>query len=87
SEFMMVQAKALAARIAATGTPGEQDAARIRRAFFLLYARPADEQEVQLGLDFLAAPPALEGGEASALSRWEQYAQVLLGANEFWFVE
>jgi hypothetical protein len=87
SELMIAQAKALAARIVASGTPGEHYDPRVRRAFLLLYGRPANEQEVQLGLEFLAALPAPEGGEPSALSRWEQYAQALLGTNEFWFVD
>jgi hypothetical protein len=43
---------------------------------------------VAVGLEYLA-PPA-EGatdGAASKLSRWEQYAQALLGSNEFTFVD
>lgn len=65
--FVAEQAKALAARL--TGT----DAARIAAAYELLYARPATEEEVKLGLAFLQ-------GQAS---RWPQYAQVLLSAAEF----
>ncbi len=82
SEFMVRNAKALAARLnAAAG----DDAGRIRHAFLLLYGRPGTERELQLGLAFLASgeTPANRG----ALTRWEQYAQVLLSTNEFLYVD
>lgn len=50
------------------------DAAKIRAAYSILYGRPATEQEVQIGLRFLKDNP------------WPQYAQALLSANEFVFV-
>jgi cytochrome c553 len=86
SEFMVARARSLAARLAAAE---KDDAARIRRAFLRVFGRPARDREVQMGLAFLAAPEqAVRPGEARAnLSRWEQYAQVLLSANEFTFVD
>jgi hypothetical protein len=86
SDFMVRQAKALAARLTAIA---EDDATRVRRAYTLLYARPATEQEVELAVEFLnpSEPLAGEGEKKSSLSRWEQYAQVLLSANEFAFVD
>ena len=80
SEFMERQAKALAARL--TGAPGD-DAEKVRRAFPLLYARPATDREVAMAVEFLEATDEPK----APLSRWEQYAQVLLGANEFLFVD
>ncbi len=80
SEFMERQAKALAARL--TAEPGD-DAARVRRAFPLLYARPATETEVTMAVEFLKGADEPK----SPSSRWEQYAQVLLGSNEFLFVD
>ena len=53
SEFMVRQAKALAARL--HENKDEDDAARIRRAFVLVYGRPARDAEIQLGLEFLKA--------------------------------
>lgn len=47
---------------------------KIREAYRLLYCREPDAKELKLGLEFL------QGGE------WVQYARVLLGANEFLFV-
>jgi hypothetical protein len=81
SQFMVRNASALAARLAAG--PDHDDAGRIRRAFLLLYGRPVTEPELRLGLAFLTAP----GGPHAALTRWQQYAQVLLSANEFMYVD
>jgi hypothetical protein len=78
SEFMVQNARALAARLAAAAG---DDGGRIRQAFLLLYGRPATEQEVRLGLAFLG------GAAAETLSPWEQYAQVLLSTNEFLYVD
>jgi hypothetical protein len=82
SEFMVRNAKALAARLASLE---EDDAARIRQAFVLLYGRSATEREVNVGLAFLSGGNVSEGD--ASLSRWDQYAQVLLSANEFMFVD
>jgi cytochrome c553 len=86
SEFMVRNAKALAARL--TAHPDEDDAVRVRRAFWLLYGRSATDRELQLGLAFLAAEPSgAEDDSGSVLTRWEQYAQVLLSASEFLYVD
>jgi hypothetical protein len=86
SDFMVTQARALVKRLAAEE---KDDAGRIRRAYLLLYGRPATDAEVKLGLDFLAVAgtPAKPGEAAPGLSAWEQYAQVLLGDNEFTFID
>jgi mono/diheme cytochrome c family protein len=81
SDFMVRQATTLAERV--NGGPESDDAARIRRAFALAYGRPPTEREVELGRQFLASAGAGEGG----LSPWQRYAQVLLSANEFAFVD
>ena len=70
--------KALAARV--TAGP-KDDAERIRRAFQLVYGRPASAREVHLGVAFVKTT----GG--NGLTPWERYAQVLLSANEFAFVD
>ena len=87
SEFMARQAQALAARV--TEGPETDDAARIRRAILLVYGRPAREPEVQLGVRFLAAAAATAETQRAAPAplAWEKYAQVLLSANEFAFVD
>jgi hypothetical protein len=85
SEFMVRNAKALAARV---GAAAKDDSGRIREAFRVLYGRPVTERELRLGLAFLSAPedPAGKAGRPG-LTRWEQYAQVLLSTNEFLYVD
>jgi mono/diheme cytochrome c family protein len=80
SDFMVVNGKALAARLSAAAS---DDLGRIRQAFLLLYGRPARDNEIQLGLSFLAAQASRSG----RLTPWEQYAQVLLSTNEFLYVD
>ncbi len=82
SEFMATQAQALANRLRAL--PGVDDAARIRRAYRILYSRDATEREEQFGVEFLQKDAGEHGAE---VSRWQEYAQVLLSANEFLFVD
>ncbi|MEX0612528.1 MAG: PSD1 and planctomycete cytochrome C domain-containing protein [Pirellulales bacterium] len=83
SRFMIRGAKSLAAR---SQRAAEEDRARIRHAFELAFGRPATPHEVQQGLDFLNQPTE-NANENNALSRWDQYAQVLLSTNEFMFVD
>ena len=74
SGFVMRQAEALSARVEKEA--GEENSARIRRCYRLLLNRDPSPQELQLGLEFL------RGGGKS----WSEYAQVLLSANEFYFL-
>ncbi|MFO0844674.1 MAG: DUF1553 domain-containing protein [Gemmataceae bacterium] len=76
SPFVQEQARALAAR-----TEGGGDEARIDRLHRLVYGRPAAPEEVALGVAFVRGPAS------GKLAAWEQYAQVLLLANEFAFVD
>jgi hypothetical protein len=68
SPFVAAQSKALAARLAAEAAT---DRARIERAYEIVYGRPANPEEIKLGLDFVSANP------------WPQYTQALFGAAEF----
>jgi hypothetical protein len=78
--FAIQQARALAAR---PDVADKSDEARIDRLHQLAYGRPADADEVALGLAFVRGAAAQGGG----LTPWEQYAQVILLANEFAFVD
>ncbi len=80
NEFMIEQARALAARIA--GEDSETDA-RIRQAFALLFGRAPLPAELQLGRRFVSDQATAQ--ESAALSLWEQYCQVLLSSNEFMY--
>jgi hypothetical protein len=79
SEFMIARARGLAAKL--TTAEEKDDATRIRQAFVRVYGRAATESEVRMGLAFL------HSAEKTTLGPWEQYAQVLLSANEFAFVD
>jgi len=95
SDFMIRQAKALAARI--TADASESESLRIGRAFQLLYNRAPLPRELTLGIAFLQSPAtgtqsvlaASKSGPqtASKLTRWEEYGQVLLSSNEFMYVD
>jgi hypothetical protein len=92
SEFMVSSARAVAARLLAAPTAGPDDATRVRQAYRLLYGRAATERELQLGLAYLRATELQVAIEPHAqtpthVNRWERYAQALLAANEFLFVD
>ncbi len=82
SPFMQQQASALARHLQAEVPHGAE--ARIRRAYQLLFNRAPTREQLRLGLEFLAA-----GAPATAIpdELWQQYAQVLLGSNEFLYVD
>jgi hypothetical protein len=79
SPFMQQQAANLVQRIK-RDAPGKV-VTRIERAYQLLFNRAPSAAQLKLGLEFLAGPSA----EDNAL--WQQYAQVLLGSNEFLYVD
>ncbi len=81
SPFVVEQARHFAGRPDVKDQPGDE--ARIRRMHRIAYGRDAEPEEIALGLRFVAAAKA----EAGKLTPWEQYAQVLLLANEFAMVD
>jgi hypothetical protein len=89
SPFMVRRAKRFAANL--SGECGGDDADRIRRAFSVLFSRPPSEQETRQGLQFLARSPTADESDTTSdsdsLTRWEQYAQVLLSTNEAMYID
>ena len=81
SPFMIAQAKAFSTRLHKEAP--ENDESRIKLAFRLAYGRPPEDIEVELGKSFVS----IERDPESKLSRWESYAQVLLGSNEFMYLD
>ena len=55
----------------------------IRAAYRLCFQRDPDARELRLGLAFLAMPTRPD----DKLTRWQQYAQVLLASNEMMYVD
>jgi hypothetical protein len=90
SEFMVKNAEAVATRLCTSTRPAGHDSERIREAYLLLYGRPANERELKLGLAYLHSAESRAAGVPAASpspSRWQRYAQALLAANEFLFVD
>ena len=82
SPFAIDQSRAFAARADVAGQGN--DRARIDHMHRLAYGRPAEADEIELGLTFIrTAKP----GKTDGLTAWEQYAQVILLANEMAFVD
>jgi hypothetical protein len=79
SPFMVQQAEALAERLM-SDVPSADEKQRIDRAYRLLFARPAAEAEVRLGLEYL-------NGFGDHQARWRQYVHVLLASNEMLFLD
>jgi hypothetical protein len=63
-------------------SPGDA-AATVQRTYRRLFAREPSENELRLGIEFLSNDAT---GKPFA-KRAEQYAQALLGSNEFLFVD
>ncbi|HET6408332.1 MAG TPA: DUF1549 and DUF1553 domain-containing protein, partial [Chthoniobacteraceae bacterium] len=78
SPFMQRQASAFAARLISTA---EADEDRVRLAYHLLFSREPADDERALALVYLQKPAA------SNMSRWDQYAQLLLATNEMLYVD
>jgi len=76
SPFFHKRAEALANRLA---KEVETNEARIERAYQLLFNRPPSTNERDTGLAFLA--------QANTQAGWNQYAQALLGSEEFRYIE
>jgi hypothetical protein len=80
SPFVAQQSLALARRLQQEGSVE----GRVRRAYVLLFGRAATDKEVKLAREFLTTG---KSGDAVPETVWQQYAQVLLGSNEFLFVD
>ena len=58
---------------------------KIQALHKILYARTADADEIQLGESFVRT--AINEVRLGQLTPWERYAQALMLANEFLFVD
>jgi hypothetical protein len=86
SPFVVAQAQALTRRPEVAEV--REASARVRALYRMVYARDADADEVRLGLQFVTTTAKTPLASASvALTPWQRYAQVLLLANEFMFVD
>ena len=82
--FVLDQTRAFAQRLAKEVPEGaNSDSSRIRRAYLLLYARPASIEEIRIGQAFLRRTRTITKNNGE----WEQYCHILLCANEFVYVD
>ena len=98
SPFMIERAKALSGRLAKVRGSERK---RVQEAYQLLFNREPDREEMEIALKFLRKPAAnaspSPGGEgkgegglpasSGGMSRWEEYAQILLASNEMFYVD
>jgi hypothetical protein len=82
SPFAVQQAKAIVARPDVAGEPDAEG--RVEAMYRILYGRPPTPTELDLGVRFVEESHQTPDAK---LTPWEQYAQVLLLANEFVFVD
>jgi hypothetical protein len=78
SPFMLTQARAFAGRIQAMSN---EDSKRVQLAYQILFGRSQNKTEEKLALKFLTSK---QSGE---ITRWEEYAQMLLASNEMIYVD
>jgi cytochrome c553 len=83
SPFVTGMARSLAARML---LEKGDDAAKIERGYRLAYGRSAESSEIRDAAAFVGGSddPAEQSNQ---LTRWERLAQVLIGSNEFLFVD
>ncbi len=81
SDFVREQAAALVRRPEVVEVDDTRQ--RIDTLYRLAYGRPADADEITVGERYIASAP--EGSDGEGV--WARYAQVLLMANEFVFVD
>ena len=80
SQFMIERARQFFNRLA---SESEDSQIRIKRGYALLYNREPTQEELTIGLAFVASPPT-QGTDK--LDKWIQYCQVLLSSNELMFI-
>ena len=78
SPFVIARARALAAGVL---FDSDNDEACVVQMYERLFARRPDRAEMKLALEFLRKP------DAPGMTRWEQYAQMLLASNEMLYVD
>ncbi|MBY0522459.1 MAG: PSD1 and planctomycete cytochrome C domain-containing protein [Gemmataceae bacterium] len=84
SAFVVDHAKAFAARMQAES---KDDASRVQRGYLLAYGRAATGAEVERVLRYVGMEDSADEKAKNKLTRWERFAQALLGSNEFLYID
>jgi mono/diheme cytochrome c family protein len=85
SPFVVDQSRALAARadVSETADP----AVRITRLYEILFSRPATDDDINIGRQFIDSAGSAPAESGIRLSPWEQYCQLLLLTNEGMYID
>ena len=86
SPLALEQARALARRPELAAIPETEVDSRIRELYRLTFARSPQNDELEIGRQFIALASDNASGDVK-LKPWEQYAQLLLMTNETMFVD
>ncbi len=62
------------------------DEAKVKAIYRVVFGREPRPEELQMGLEFVQGG-AIPASEQVKLNPWQQYCQLLLGTNEFLFVD
>ncbi|MXY68198.1 MAG: DUF1553 domain-containing protein [Acidobacteriia bacterium] len=84
SDFVQERARALASRL--LQLEGIDDSARIEKAYWTTLTRTPESQEVSEMLDYIAEYPVRDNAADKRLERWQSLCRLLLGSNEFNYV-
>ena len=84
SDFVQERARALASHLLELDETG--DSARIEKAYWITLTRKPESQEVDEMLDYIAEYPVRENLTDSRLESWQSFCRLLLGSNEYNYV-
>ena len=84
SDFVQERARALASRLLQLDQI--DDSARIEKAYWIALTREPESQEVGQMLDYIAAYPIRASVTDGRLERWQSFCRLLLGSNEYNYV-
>jgi hypothetical protein len=85
SPFAVDQSRALAARPDVAGI--SDSAARITRLYEIVFSRPATDDEINIGRQFIDSAGSAPTDSDVRLSPWERYCQLLLLTNEGMYID
>ncbi len=84
SDFVHERARALASYLLKLDVA--RDSGRVEKAYSIALTRKPKPQEVDEALDYIAGYPAADGKSDLRLERWRSFCRLLLGSNEYNYV-
>jgi hypothetical protein len=84
SEFVARQARSMAGQLLEDGVL--DDAGRIRRAYYRVLGRPAQEKEVTRALEYLRLFPGKPDSQVGRLLAWTSFCRALVASNDFLYI-